>query len=75
MPAAGFLQMLVTVVRPIAGHGASLPRTGGEWLTWCVVQAVRWVQPMTLMAMAVYHEPRAAFVSALIAEPLSSLLG
>jgi hypothetical protein len=73
MSPADFLQTLIAAVRPIGGRGVSQPASGAEWLTWCVVHAVQAVRPMTLMVMALYHEPRAAFVSALVAKPLSSL--
>jgi len=74
MSPADFLQTLIGAARAIAGRGVPLPANRAEWLTWCLVRAVQAVQPMTLMAIALYHEPRAAFVSALVAQPLSSLV-
>src|SRR5947209_1762429 len=71
MSPVDLLQTLIGAGRAFVGRGASLPANPAEWLTWFVVDAARAVQPMTLMAMALYHEPRTAFVSALIAEPLS----
>jgi len=73
-PVDAALQTLIGAARSIAGRGVSLPASRAELLTWCLVHAVRAVQPMTLMALALYHEPRAAFLSSLLAEPLSSLL-
>jgi len=67
------LQTLIAAARAVAARGERLPACRAELVTWCLLQAARVLQPMTLMAMALYHEPRAAFLSALLADPVSTL--
>jgi hypothetical protein len=42
-------------------------------LRWCVDHAVRKADPVALTALAMYHEPRSSFLSALLSEHLLSL--
>jgi hypothetical protein len=50
-----------------------LATLSGELLRRCVDHAVRAANPVTLTALALYHEPRASFLSALLSVHLPAL--
>lgn len=56
------LKALIGVAPGFSGLGFLLPTRNSELLRWCLEKGLRVVQPMTLMSMGVYHEPKGAFL-------------
>jgi predicted N-acetyltransferase YhbS len=60
------LQALIGGAHEFAGSGFLLPARNGELFRWCLDRGLRMVQPLTLMSMGLYNEPRGAFLSSII---------
>jgi hypothetical protein len=60
------LQALIAAAPEFPGPGFLLPTRNAELFRWCLQQGIRVVQPMTLMAMGMYQEPRGAFLSSIL---------
>jgi len=43
-----------------------LPTRNGELMRWCLDHGLRVVQPMTLMSLGMYNEPRGAFMPSIL---------
>ena len=56
------LQALLTSVESFGGPGILLPTRNSSLFRWCLAQGLRVVQPMTLMSMGLYNEPRGAWL-------------
>ena len=47
---------------PFHGPGIFIPSRNTELFRWCLTQGLRVMQPMTLMSMGLYNEPKGAFL-------------
>ena len=56
------LQALLASVDSYGGPGILLPSRNTEMLRWCLAQGLRVTQPMTLMSIGLYNEPRGAWL-------------
>jgi GNAT superfamily N-acetyltransferase len=56
------LQALLASVDSYGGPGILLPSRNTEMLRWCLAHGLRVTQPMTLMSMGLYNEPRGAWL-------------
>jgi ribosomal protein S18 acetylase RimI-like enzyme len=60
------LKALIGAAPSFPGPGFLLPTRNGEVLRWCLEQGLRVVQPMTLMSVGLYNEPRGAFMPSIL---------
>ena len=60
------LQALIGGASKFIGSGFLLPARNGELFRWCLDRGLRMVQPLTLMSMGLYNEPRGAFLPSII---------
>lgn len=60
------LQALIAAATSFAGPGFLLPARNTTLLRWCLERGLRIVQPMTLMTMGPYQEPRGAFLPSIL---------
>jgi predicted N-acetyltransferase YhbS len=60
------LQALIGAARSIEGPGMLLPTRNTELLRWCLANGLRVVQPMTLMSLGEYRDPRGAFLPSVL---------
>jgi GNAT superfamily N-acetyltransferase len=60
------LKALIGAAPNFAGPGLLLPTRNGELLRWCLHKGLRVVQPMTLMSLGLYNEPRGAFLPSIL---------
>ncbi len=56
------LQALIAAAPAFGGPGFLVPTRSGDLLRWCLRHGLRIVQPMTLMSMGLYSEPRGAYL-------------
>ena len=56
------LKALIGAAPGFPGPGSLLPTRNSDLLRWCFENGLRVVQPMTLMSMGLYHEPKGAFL-------------
>jgi predicted N-acetyltransferase YhbS len=54
------LEALMASVESFGGAGVLVPTRNADLFRWCLSNGLRVVQPMTLMAMGLYHEPAGA---------------
>ncbi len=60
------LKALIGAASAFPGPGFLLPTRNSEMLRWCLAQGLRIVQPMTLMSVGLYNEPRGAFMPSVL---------
>lgn len=60
------LKALIAAAEVFPGPGFLLPTRNGEVLRWCLAAGLRLVQPMTLMSVGLYCEPKGAFLSSIL---------
>jgi hypothetical protein len=60
------LKALIGAAASFPGPGFLLPTRNGDLLRWCLGQGLRVVQPMTLMSMGLYNEPKGAFLASVV---------
>jgi GNAT superfamily N-acetyltransferase len=60
------LKALIGAAPAFPGPGFLLPTRNSEMLRWCMEQGLRIVQPMTLMSLGLYNEPRGAFMPSVL---------
>jgi hypothetical protein len=60
------LKALISASLDFPGPGFLLPTRNSEVLRWCLEQGLRIVQPMTLMSLGLYNEPRGAFMPSIL---------
>ena len=60
------MKALVGAAESLPEPGFLLPTRNSEMLRWCLRHGLRVVQPMTLMSMGLYNEPRGAFMPGII---------
>jgi hypothetical protein len=60
------LKALIGAAAGFPGPGFLLPTRNSETLRWCMEQGLRIVQPMILMSLGLYNEPRGAFMPSVL---------
>jgi predicted N-acetyltransferase YhbS len=60
------LKALIGAAATFVGPGLLLPTRNGELFRWCLAHGLRVVQPLTLMSLGLYNEPRGAFLPSII---------
>ena len=60
------IKALIGAATEFPGPGFLLPTRNSELLRWCLQNGLRVIQPMTLMSMGLYNEPRGAFLASVI---------
>lgn len=60
------LKALIGAAPAYHGPGFLLPTRNSELLRWCLAGGLRIVQPMTLMSIGLYNEPRGAFLPSIL---------
>jgi ribosomal protein S18 acetylase RimI-like enzyme len=60
------LQALIAAADGFAGAGILVPSRNSELFRWCLANGLRVVQPMTLMSLGLYNEPRGAFLPSVL---------
>lgn len=60
------LQALIAAAPGFTGPGFLVPTRNAGLMLWCLQQGLRIVQPMTLMSMGPYDEPRGAFLPSIL---------
>ena len=60
------LKALIGAAPRIDGPGFLLPTRNSELFRWCLARGLKVVQPMTLMSVGLYNEPRGAFVPSIL---------
>jgi predicted N-acetyltransferase YhbS len=60
------LMALIGHAREFAGPGFLVPMRNAELFRWCLEHGLRVVQPMTLMSLGEYAEPRGAFLPSVL---------
>jgi GNAT superfamily N-acetyltransferase len=60
------LKALIAAAPAFAGPGFLLPTRNAELLRWCLANGLRILQPMTLMTIGLYNEPKGAFLPSVL---------
>jgi predicted N-acetyltransferase YhbS len=60
------LQAIIAAADSFAGPGILVPSRNSELFRWCLANGLRVVQPMTLMSMGLYNEPKGAFLPSVL---------
>jgi len=60
------LQALLVSVDSFGGAGVLVPTRNAELFRWCLSNGLRVVEPMTLMSMGLYNEPRGAWLPSIL---------
>jgi len=60
------LQAIIAAADSFAGPGILVPSRNSELFRWCLAKGLRVVQPMTLMSLGLYNEPKGAFLPSIL---------
>lgn len=60
------LKAMIAAAPEFGGPGFLLPTRNSEVFRWCLNQDLRVTQPMTLMSLGLYNEPRGAFLPSIL---------
>jgi predicted N-acetyltransferase YhbS len=60
------LKALIGAAAEFVRPGFLLPTRNGEVFRWCLAHGLRVVQPMTLMSLGLYNEPRGVFLPSIL---------
>jgi predicted N-acetyltransferase YhbS len=60
------LKALIAAAPEFAGPGFLLPTRNSDVFRWCLENGLRVTQPMTLMSLGLYNEPRGAFLPSIL---------
>jgi predicted N-acetyltransferase YhbS len=60
------LQAIIAAADSFDGPGILVPSRNAELFRWCLASGLRVVQPMTLMSLGLYNEPRGAFLPSIL---------
>lgn len=60
------LQAIIAAADAFGGPGFLLPSRNAELFRWCLANGLRVVQPMTLMSIGLYNEPKGAFLPSIL---------
>jgi predicted N-acetyltransferase YhbS len=60
------LMALIASAESFGGPGILVPSRNSQVFRWCLANGLRVVQPMTLMSVGLYNEPRGAFLPSVL---------
>ncbi|HLY44148.1 MAG TPA: GNAT family N-acetyltransferase [Stellaceae bacterium] len=60
------LKALIAAAPSFAGPGFLMPSRNTELFQWCLDHGLRMIQPMTLMTIGLYNEPRGAWLPSIL---------
>jgi hypothetical protein len=60
------LKALIGAAEEFSGPGFLLPTRNGELFRWCLDRGLKVVQPMTLMSLGLYNEPKGAWLPSIL---------
>jgi GNAT superfamily N-acetyltransferase len=60
------VKALIGAASSFAGPGFLLPSRNAELVRWCLANGLRVVQPMNLMSIGLYNEPKGAFLPSIL---------
>jgi predicted N-acetyltransferase YhbS len=60
------LKALIAAASEFSGPGFLLPMRNSEVFRWCLAEGLRVTQPLTLMSLGLYNEPRGAFLPSIL---------
>jgi GNAT superfamily N-acetyltransferase len=60
------LQAIIAASAEFGGPGILVPSRNGELFRWCLANGLRVVEPMTLMSLGLYNEPKGAFLPSIL---------
>ncbi len=60
------LQAIIAGADGFGGPGILVPSRNAELFRWCLAHGLRVVQPMTLMSLGLYNEPKGAFLPSVL---------
>jgi GNAT superfamily N-acetyltransferase len=60
------LQAILAAADGFGGPGILVPSRNSELFRWCLAHGLRVVEPMTLMSMGLYNEPKGAFLPSIL---------
>ena len=60
------LQAIIAAADGFGGPGILVPSRNSELFRWCLAHGLRVVQPMTLMSLGLYNEPKGAFLPSVL---------
>jgi GNAT superfamily N-acetyltransferase len=60
------LQALIGAAPMFVGPGFLVPTRNGDLFRWCLAHGLRVTQPLTLMSLGLYNEPRGAFLPSVL---------
>jgi GNAT superfamily N-acetyltransferase len=60
------LQALIAAGDSFTGPGILVPTRNAELFRWCLAHGLRVVEPMTLMSLGLYNEPKGAFLPSIL---------
>jgi len=60
------LQAMIAAADGFGGPGILVPSRNSELFRWCLANGLRVVQPMTLMSLGLYNEPKGAFLPSIL---------
>jgi GNAT superfamily N-acetyltransferase len=60
------LKALIGAATEFQGAGFLLPTRNSEVMRWCLEHGLRVIQPLTLMSLGMYNEPRGAFMPSIL---------
>ena len=60
------LQAIIAAADGFAGPGMLVPSRNSELFRWCLAHGLKVVEPMTLMSMGLYNEPKGAFLPSIL---------
>ena len=60
------LQALIVSVESFGGPGILVPSRNAALFRWCLANGLRVTQPLTLMSMGLYNEPKGPFLPSIL---------
>jgi predicted N-acetyltransferase YhbS len=60
------LKAMIAAAPEFVGPGFLLPMRNSDVFRWCLLEGLRVTQPMTLMSIGLYNEPRGAFLPSVL---------
>jgi hypothetical protein len=60
------IKALISAATAFGGPGFLVPTRNGDLLRWCFANGLRIVQPMTLMTVGLYNEPRGGYLPSIL---------
>jgi GNAT superfamily N-acetyltransferase len=60
------LQAIIAASAGFGGPGILVPSRNAELFRWCLANGLRVVEPMTLMSLGLYNEPKGAFLPSIL---------